>query len=137
MWRTVATARIIAGDHRRLIKCKELMESNLGKWEGLTFDEIREQFPQAMKRWVKSPMTFNAPAGEKLKSLQKRVRRFLKRIGSDNHSGKTVIVVTHSGPIRVILGEAKGRGLNDFWTTEPKTGCCLSVNFTAEAQRKR
>jgi broad specificity phosphatase PhoE len=137
MRRACQTARIICGRNNgtiKITKCKELVESNLGKWEGLTFDEIRDRFPVAMKRWVKQPFVFGAPGGEKLKQLQKRVRRFLKRLESTNHNGKTVVVVTHSGPIRIILGEISGRELKDFWKIEPKTGCLIKVSgFPPEA----
>lgn len=134
--RTCQTARIICGRNNgniKITKCKELVESNLGKWEGLTFDEIRDRFPAAMKRWVKQPFVFGAPGGEKLKQLQKRVRRFLKQLNNNNHNNKTVIIVTHSGPIRIILGEISGRGLKDFWKIEPKTGCCIKTQFTIKA----
>jgi len=148
--RAMQTARIIAGNDREklIIKCPELKETNLGRWEGLTFEEIRKRFPGAIRRWVKNPLTFGAPGGEKLKQLQKRVKRFFKRLECANHNGHpplrsygmakdgcAVAVVSHSGPIRIILGEISGKGLNGFWETEPKTGCLINANFTAPTLR--
>ncbi|MFA5795059.1 MAG: histidine phosphatase family protein [Candidatus Brocadiia bacterium] len=126
--RTMQTARIIAGQKARIIRCPELKETNLGRWEGLTFEEIRSRFPGAMQRWVKNPLTFGAPGGEKLRQLQKRVLKFLKRLERADHNGCAVTVVSHSGPIRIILGEISGKGLNGFWKTEPKTGCLIKLN---------
>ncbi|MFH1228692.1 MAG: histidine phosphatase family protein [Planctomycetota bacterium] len=132
--RTMQTARIV-GRETRIIKCPELKETNLGRWEGLTFEEIRKRFPGAMRRWVKSPLTFGAPGGEKLSQLQKRVKKFVKKLECQKHDGRAVVAVSHSGPIRIILGELSGKGLDGFWKTEPKTGCLINANFTAKTQR--
>jgi phosphoserine phosphatase len=126
MRRTVQTANIIFSRRPITIKKNTLLrETYLGKWEGLTMAEIEKQFPQDVKRWYKEPMTFGAPGGEDLVTLQSRVKRFLKRIWNahkNDNNVKTVAIVSHSGPIRIILGEISGQGLKGFWESEPKTG---------------
>lgn len=98
-----------------------LKESNLGKWEGHTLDEIKKKFPGDVQKWYKDPLNFGATDGETPVILHKRVTRFLSKLYKSNHSNRTVAIVTHSGPFRIIVGEMNGNGLNDFWKLEPKT----------------
>lgn len=122
MIRTLQTADIALGRRRiKLIKDSLLRESNLGKWEGHTLDEIRKKFPKDVQKWYRDPIRCGATDGETPIMLHKRVTRFLKRISNGNHNDKVIAIVTHSGPFRIIVGEMNGNGLNDFWKLEPKT----------------
>lgn len=121
MRRTLQTADIVFG--KRLIKTVKnslLRESNLGKWEGHTLEEIKIKFLKDVQKWYQDPLKYGATDGETPIILHKRVTRFLKKL--ESHNGvKTVAIVTHSGPFRIIVGEMNGNGLNDFWKLEPKT----------------
>jgi len=132
--RAVQTAGIIFGKRSvKIHKSALLRETYLGKWEGLTLKEIEKRFPADVKRWYEEPMTFGAPGGEDLLTLQHRVKRFLKMLlinyrNSNPH--KRIAIVSHSGPLRIILGEISGQGLNGFWESEPKTGGYQIVKLT-------
>jgi len=144
--RTRQTARILfdhslpaCGIHKDVL----LRETFLGKWEGLTIEEINKKFSEDVRRWHDEPMTFGAPGGEDLVTLQKRVRKFLNKISRKYRNHKTcqnIAIVSHSGPIRIILGEISGHGLKGFWESEPKTGNFQIVELNhkdTKTQRKR
>jgi len=72
----------------------DLREKNFGSWEGLTDVEIAERFPDAVRgRWGD---------GETTEEVADRVLPAIERIRA-RHPGEAVLVVTHGGPIRVIL----------------------------------
>lgn len=73
-------------------------ERGLGQLEGLTREEIREQFPH-----LSLPRTFiEAPGGESYLDLKKRVIEGYKRIVWE-HTGEMVAVVSHGGTLRLVI----------------------------------
>lgn len=98
-----------------LIKCRNisikkirgLREINYGKWEGLRLDEVRARFMDSLEHWWEKPASARIPGGETLKAFTSRVLlAFLSII--KNHHGKTIAIITHGGPIRVMVGYALG-----------------------------
>jgi broad specificity phosphatase PhoE len=129
--RAVQTAEIIFRSRTvEICKSSLLRESHLGKWEGLTLNEIEKRFPADVKRWYQDPLNYGSTGGEPPVVLHRRVKRFLNGLlkrCENNGSIKTITIVTHSGPWRIIKGELTGKGLADFWKMEPKTGECKIV----------
>ena len=106
--RTRVTAAAIAG--RRNIRPDvrpQLREMDFGRWEGLSWDQVAEQFPVLAKRWVSARSSPAVPGGEPMARFKTRVTRELKRIVRAR-PGECVVVVTHAGVIRVVLGAALG-----------------------------
>ena len=79
-----------------------LREMNFGIFEGFTYGDIMEKYPQVYGKWLENPLHIIIPQGESLHSLARRVRKAVSRILSQN-SNSTVAVFTHAGPIRVIV----------------------------------
>ena len=64
MDRTVETATIIAQPHSlKPIARDGLREIAHGHWEGLTRDEVFEQFPEEMEMWDADPFAYAPPGG--------------------------------------------------------------------------
>ena len=86
----------------------ELTETDFGEWEGLTFLEAAERQPDLHGRWLRDT-SLPAPGGESFDQVQQRVARARNRIVTD-HSGSTVLVVSHVTPIKMLLRLALGAG---------------------------
>jgi ribonuclease H / adenosylcobalamin/alpha-ribazole phosphatase len=86
----------------------ELVELDFGDLEGLTFDEARAKHPLATRRFG-SDVTVAAPGGESVADVSARVARARARILS-RHAGRTVLVVSHVTPIKLLLAAALGTG---------------------------
>lgn len=84
-----------------------LREMAMGRWEGLTFREIREREPEALRDWLADLAAFPFPGGESVEQLRARVLPALREILA-RHAGGRVAVVAHGGSNRVILAEALG-----------------------------
>jgi probable phosphoglycerate mutase len=79
----------------------DLVELDFGQLEGLTFDEARERHPLAVRRFA-TDVTVAAPGGESVADVSARVARARRRILS-RFSGRTVLVVSHVTPIKLLL----------------------------------
>jgi ribonuclease H / adenosylcobalamin/alpha-ribazole phosphatase len=79
----------------------DLRELDFGEWEGLTGDEVRARSPLAFRRWW-GATDVRAPGGESVADVSARVARARRRI-LERHPGKTVLVVSHVTPIKLLL----------------------------------
>ncbi|MBI5192664.1 MAG: histidine phosphatase family protein [Nitrospirae bacterium] len=83
----------------------ELKERDFGIWEGLTFSEIENQYPEGLKKWKEDPISYTPEGGESIVDLQKRVNNIVERVVNE-FKRKKVVVVAHMGPIRVAVTQA-------------------------------
>ena len=111
--RVQQTARILFSN-REVVFTPSLLELNFGLWEGLTHHQISSKYNEQYSAWLKDPFTNQPPSGESLESFKTRVIGFLKRIVND-HSGKTIVCITHAGPIKMIVNYLLGKQFTDFW----------------------
>jgi broad specificity phosphatase PhoE/ribonuclease HI len=79
----------------------DLIETDFGAWEGLTFGEAAERDPELHRRWLRDT-SIMPPDGESFDSVANRVRRAQQRIIAE-HGGETVLVVSHVTPIKTLL----------------------------------
>jgi broad specificity phosphatase PhoE/ribonuclease HI len=86
----------------------DLIETDFGVWEGLTFTEAAERDPDLHRRWLRDTSTA-PPQGESFDAAAERVRRAKARIIAE-HAGETVLVVSHVTPIKTLLRAALDGG---------------------------
>jgi ribonuclease H / adenosylcobalamin/alpha-ribazole phosphatase len=88
----------------------DLIETDFGAWEGLTFAEAAERDPELHRNWLRDT-SVAPPNGESFASVADRVRRACDRIVGE-YSGATVLVVSHVTPIKTVLQLALDAGPN-------------------------
>jgi probable phosphoglycerate mutase len=86
----------------------DLIETDFGAWEGLTFSEAAERDPELHRRWLRDTST-EPPGGESFDAVSQRVSRARDRVVAD-HGGGTVLVVSHVTPIKMLLRDALDAG---------------------------
>ncbi|WP_078326502.1 bifunctional RNase H/acid phosphatase [Mycobacteroides salmoniphilum] len=86
----------------------DLIETDFGKWEGLTFSEASERDPQLHAQWL-SDTSVTPPEGESFDTVHHRVRRARNRIIAE-YGDATVLVVSHVTPIKTLLRLALDAG---------------------------
>jgi broad specificity phosphatase PhoE len=82
----------------------QLREINFGVFEGMTYKEIIKKYAKIYNKWLLSPFEAIIPDGDKLKDFRKKILKTYKKLVLQN-SGKTIAIVTHAGPIRMILND--------------------------------
>lgn len=87
-----------------LVVEEDFRETDFGAWEGLTFAEAQQRWPEDVAAWLADPAT--APTGgESFATVDARVRAALQRVLTD-YTGQTVLVVSHVTPIKTLLTTA-------------------------------
>ncbi len=117
--RALTTARKIAG-YQQNIRIKTLpglREINFGQWEGLTYQDIQQNYPDRFKKWYENPGDTAPPGGEGIIDFQKRVVDQLKDI-SRQSEGKNIVVVAHGGTIKIFLTHILKMPVNLYWKLE-------------------
>jgi ribonuclease H / adenosylcobalamin/alpha-ribazole phosphatase len=79
-------------------------ETDFGDWEGLTFAEVREQWPDVLTAWLADPEA-GPPGGESFAAAGKRIDAAMERVLAA-HAGQKVLIVSHVGPIKALVASA-------------------------------
>ncbi len=115
--RTRETAEIIAARLDKQVEVEDgLAEAAFGTWDGLTFREVQQQYPDDLDAWLGS-MDIAPGGGESFKEIDTRVRRTRDRLLS-TYPGKTVLAVTHVTPIKLMVRMALGAPLEAVYRME-------------------
>lgn len=99
--RTKETAEIIAGKNINVVLKNNFAELNMGKWDGLSFDEIRQKYPEEYEERGKDLENYIVEGGESMAMCRKRAMDVLHEV--INESEGNILIVTHAGVIRVII----------------------------------
>jgi broad specificity phosphatase PhoE/ribonuclease HI len=83
-----------------------LRETDFGDWEGWTFAEVRQKWPDELDAWLASTAVA-PPFGESFDDTTARVQSALRRL-LVRHAGQTVVVVSHVTPIKTLVRLALG-----------------------------
>lgn len=81
---------------------QDFHEMDFGKWEGLTYDQIRERFPRKTKSFLSHPHRVRLGGGENIADLCARVTPAFRKIAL-THQKENIAIVAHGGPIKAIL----------------------------------
>jgi probable phosphoglycerate mutase len=108
--RCVRTAETIAAalGVARVAVDADLVECDFGEWEGLTFGEVRQRWPDLLDAWLASPDAA-PPGGESFRAVAARTRAVVTRLLAER-AGGAVVVVSHVTPIKLILRDALAAG---------------------------
>ena len=102
------TALILSKPHNLDLKVlDDLIEIQLGDWQGLHMDEISQKWPELWKQSRIDPSEVTMPNGESFQQVTERAARAFEMIVADNQD-KQVAMVTHDVVIRVLVAHILG-----------------------------
>lgn len=129
--RTRLGAEIIAQPHGLIPQSfSEFREMNFGRWQGLTYQEVMEKYPEDIPQWLKELGTFRIPQGESLKDVQERVIPKLNELLA-KHQGEEIVLVCHGAVNRVIIAEALQLPLAHLLRLEQDYGCLNIIEYVS------
>lgn len=128
--RTIRGASAIADKHGiSPVADARLKEVAAGRWEGLTFNEVHERFPDESHVRFEDLVNYRIKdGGESLRDVEARVIPALNEIIL-KHKGESVAMVAHGGVNRVILCHALNLPLENFFRLEQDYGCLNIIDF--------
>ncbi len=116
--RTRETAEIISERLAHEVEVEEgLAEAAFGTWEGLTFHEVQQAYPDDLDAWLGSLDVAPGGDGDSFQEMDQRVRRTRDRLLS-GYRGKAVLAVTHVTPIKLLVSMALGAPLEAVYRME-------------------
>lgn len=123
--RAVETAEPIADGRKFKIQLRpELMDTDIGKWQGRTLKQLTR-----IKKWrlvQQAPSRFRFPEGESFLETQTRLASCLDEIAATHKPKDIVAVVFHADPIKLAVAHYIGLPLDHFQRLGCGTG---SVTF--------
>lgn len=90
-----------------------LREANIGLLDGLTQDEMWQQYPDFMQTWYRDASTAVMPGGESILQVQERAWNTIEEI-KDRHPDGNVAVVSHSFTLLGLVCKLLGMPLSNF-----------------------
>lgn len=105
---------------------EDLMEINMGEWDGRTFAEIKEQYPREYVERGRNLPDYRVPGGETFAEVQQRAVRTIRDIAE--HTKKEAVLITHLGVIRTLRCYLENQPLTQMFDWRLDYGKCLILD---------
>ncbi|MGE5577832.1 MAG: histidine phosphatase family protein [Syntrophothermus sp.] len=113
--RAARTAEILKGSRGLQVRLlDDIMEINLGDWEGRKFSEVQQLFPEQSTAFWHAPHLYYREGLESYHQVQERLVRAIKQI-VEAHPDQTVLIVSHSVATKTLMAYFEGRPLERVW----------------------
>ncbi|MFC7510756.1 histidine phosphatase family protein [Streptomyces thermocarboxydus] len=130
--RTRETARIVAARLGLDVAVEDgLRETDFGAWEGLTFGEVRERYPEDLDAWLASPDAEPTGGGESFAATAARVAEARDKLVAE-YRGRTVLLVTHVTPVKTLIRLALGAPPEALFRMELSAASLSAVAYYAD-----
>jgi len=125
--RTRETAEVLRGELGLPEPTPEraFRERNVGVYQGLPADHVVERHPDLEDLGSVTGLSVTPEGGESLADLAERVREGVGALRGSAGADDTVLLVTHGGPIRVLLADALASELDAAIREHAPSNCGL------------
>ncbi len=114
----------------------DLREMSFGAWEGRSAEELMQTDAEALRRFWADPSVHAPPGGEPLGQLAARVMAACQRV-VNTAQGERTLVVTHSGPIRLLRAAQTGTPLSRLLSIEVPYAALIEVASAPDGSIRR
>lgn len=104
----------------------EFIEIDVGRWEGVNYYKVIEEYPAEMKIWRENIGMVHCPEGESMAEVYKRAELGLKKIAREAKEEDSILISTHGGVIRCIQSIVKNVPLEKMYTINWVNNASLS-----------
>ena len=87
-----------------------LRERGFGSFQGKTYAEIEQQYPQESSRWRSRDPHWQPPGGESLTAMRTRILNTVDSLAQP-HAGGQIVLVAHGGVMDILYRLATGQEL--------------------------
>ncbi|MFD4568802.1 bifunctional RNase H/acid phosphatase [Streptomyces sp. NPDC058467] len=108
-----------------------LRETDFGAWEGLTFAEVRERYPDDLNAWLASPKAEPTGGGESFAATARRIAATRDKLVAA-YAGRTVLLVSHVTPIKTFVRLALGAPPESLFRMELSAASLSVVAYYAD-----
>lgn len=125
--RAIDTAKIVNYKELDILIDKNLRELNFGIFEGYTYNELLEKYPEELKKSENDWQNYNYITGESVLELQKRAVSFIEE---KVNLEEDTLLITHWGVINTILSYYFSKELEAYWKFSVKNGGVVIIEFS-------
>jgi alpha-ribazole phosphatase len=130
--RCAAFAEALAGELGARCRLEtDLREMSFGEWEGRSTTEVMQTDAERLGRFWADPSLHGPPGGESLAELHSRVMAAWHRIVRGQGNGR-VLIVTHSGPIRLLRAAQSGVALSGLMSIDVPYAALIGIECQAD-----
>jgi 2,3-bisphosphoglycerate-dependent phosphoglycerate mutase/probable phosphoglycerate mutase len=123
------TAETILGDRdAQFVDDPRWAETNHGRWEGLTYAEVRARFPREASARFADALNGRPTGGESLADVMARVAAGWADLLRRNPGGR-VLVATHATPIQLVLCAIGGLVPSQHWRWRVDLGSVTAIDI--------
>ncbi|WP_371671870.1 bifunctional RNase H/acid phosphatase [Streptomyces sp. NBC_00289] len=108
-----------------------LRETDFGAWEGLTFGEVRDRYPEDLNAWLADPEAEPTGGGESFAATATRIAATRDRLVAA-YAGRTVLLVTHVTPIKTFVRLALGAPPESLFRMELSAAALSAVAYYSD-----
>ena len=94
--------------------CDGLTDLNFGEWQGLTFEQVAETYPEQYQLWLTAPQKMRVPGGETTSRVRRRAMETLRELLAANPEG-TIVLVSHQVVCKILVLAMMGLPVSRFW----------------------
>ena len=125
--RAVKTAEyILGGREQKIVVDERLSEQNFGIFEGFTYEQLLERYPDEFQSWNQDFSGYRIPGGESFSDVRDRIDNYLKElIGRDG----TMLLVAHKGTLGHFLASYLGLPLEGYWNFVFEQGSYSCIDY--------
>lgn len=122
-------AEILSKRQRRpeIVYRERLREIHMGEWDGKTFSEIKEAYPDAYEERGRDLVHFRVPKGETFAEVQKRAVAEIEQIRKEEKG--EILIMTHHGVIRTLRCYYLGLPLSKLMEWKLGYGQCFALRI--------
>lgn len=128
--RAVQTAEAVMTYHEcEIEKKQELREMFFGKWEGMTYQEILQTYPEHAEPWIKDYLNVPCLEGESLLNFYNRINEAVDLIKKETPKENTVLIAAHAGVIQSILSKEILGTHDGYWKFRVDNGGIAIIEY--------
>jgi alpha-ribazole phosphatase len=120
--------------HLGVVSCADprLAEMHFGAWEGHTAEQLMSTDAERLGRFWQNPVRYPPPGAEPLAALGTRVLSFWRDLIRRDDIVQP-LVLTHGGPIRILLAQQRGVSLDQLLRIDVPHATCYTLPLTMSA----
>jgi len=120
-------ALALEGTGREAAVLDDLVEVDVGEWEGLDYAEAAERDPEEAARWAVWDPGFRFPGGESLAGFLERVEGVCRTLADVD--AETVVAFSHGGVIRSSVCHLLGLDSRQYLLFDVGPACVVSIRL--------
>jgi len=129
--RAVETAEIVAAQFgQEVVRDPRLIDFDAGRWEAQSHKDIGAS-PE-YQRFIADPIAEQIPGGEKIGDVRDRIVSSVSQALADNELGANILIVSHAGPLRVLLAHYLGMNLVHYHRLRLSPASVSVLRFESE-----